>query len=103
MSRQAEIGHIKYVDFKVPAKIVVWFLETGRFLPVSLRVPWFLFRFWIPKRCCTLKSSPIYEFLRYYVIPKEGVCDSNGEEMGKTSLFQSGGTFSIIWLTKSGL
>ena len=31
-------------DFNT-AKIAVWFLETGRFLPVSVRVPWFLF-FW---------------------------------------------------------
>ena len=31
------------IDLKVPAKIAVWFLETGRFLPVSIGVPWFLF------------------------------------------------------------
>ena len=34
---------ITEIDFKVPAKIAVWFLETGRFLPVFIRVPWFLF------------------------------------------------------------
>ena len=45
------------VDFKVPAKFAVWFLETDRFLPVSIRVPWFLFWFWMQKRCCTLKSN----------------------------------------------
>ena len=33
------------LDLKLPAKIAVWFLETGRFLPVSIRVSWFLFWF----------------------------------------------------------
>ena len=37
-------------------------LETGRFLPVSIRVPWFLFWFWMQKRCCTLKSSFEFKF-----------------------------------------
>ena len=45
------------LDFKVPAKIAVWFLETDWFLPVSIRVPWFLFWLWMGKRCCTLKSK----------------------------------------------
>ena len=31
------------LNFKVPAKVAVWFLETGRFLPVFKRLPWFLF------------------------------------------------------------
>ena len=35
--------YLSKLDLKVPAKIAVWFLETGRFLPVSIRVPWFLF------------------------------------------------------------
>ena len=35
---------------------VYWFLETERFLPVSIRVSWFLFWFWMGKRCCTFKS-----------------------------------------------
>ena len=45
------------VDLKVPAKIAVWFLETGRFLPVCIRVSWFLFWSWMGKRCCTFKSK----------------------------------------------
>ena len=55
--KKQEEDDVSKIDFKVPAKIAVWFLETGRFLPVSIRVPWFLFWFWMQKRCCTLKSS----------------------------------------------
>ena len=51
------------IDLKVPAKIAVWFLETGRFLPVSIRVPWFLFWFWMGKRSWTLKSKLMWLFL----------------------------------------
>ena len=50
-------------SFKVPANITVWFLETGRFLPVSIRVPWFLFWFWMGKRSWTLKSKLMWLFL----------------------------------------
>ena len=44
-----------YLDLKVPAKIAVWFLETGRFPPVSIRVPWFLFWFWMQKKVLYLE------------------------------------------------
>ena len=77
------MSHSDGLDFKVPAEIAVWFLETGRFLPVCIRVSRFLFWFWMGKRCCTLKSmmdgpimeNPIYPFILIFRVIMKFSCN----------------------------
>ena len=66
------------VDFKVPAKIMVWFLETSRFLAVFIRVPWILFGFWMGKRCCTLKPTLKGPYIKLGGKVWAGTCRSCG-------------------------